>query len=72
MKQSGYKKDYQTPVYDYCGRPDKTLVPYDINAARSRLPVASVVMPHKGASYIELGEPTVVHTIPKRWRYDRK
>ena len=47
VKSSGYKADYRKHVDDYAGKQKKKLVPYDPNAARSRIAVPYVKMPHE-------------------------
>ncbi len=54
--KSVYRKDFEVEPYMHVGMTRKPLMPYNPTSYRSRLPTATVIMPHKNKSQIELGD----------------
>ena len=54
--KSVYRKDYDIRPYMHAGMSNKPLHPYNPTSYRNRLPTASVIMPHKNKSIVELGD----------------
>ena len=48
--ESFMRKTFTNKGYYHCGMMKKPLEPYNPNAKRSRLPIASIVMPYKNSS----------------------
>ena len=56
--QSVSNTAYKYRVTEHAGMVKKKLTPYNPNSYRSRLPVASVVMPYKNSSQLVIGDRT--------------
>jgi len=63
--QSIYRKDYSIKPDMHAGMSKKPLVPYDSLSYRNRLPISTVIMPHKNKSIVEIGDRSSVNR--KQW-----
>lgn len=50
------RKTFQKQPYHHLGMSKKPLGPYNPNAKRSTLPIASIVMPYKNSSQVVIGD----------------